>query len=109
MSYLFEKDSLHYLCLMRAITDPTKKSVRQTARRQMSEARHDKRSLKKIKRKYDKLSGGYTNVKKLVDGEVVTDSVKNKSKRDAYKSIRSKFRENKKMIKGMKRAILNNI
>jgi len=109
MSYFFREGSLDYLCLMRAIIDPTKKSVRQTARRQMSEARAQKRTLKKAKREYDKLSGGYTNVKKLVDGEVVTESVKNKSKRDAYKSIRSKFREKKKLIKGVKRAILKNI
>ena len=90
---VFEKDSLHYLCLMRAITDPTKKSVRQTARRQMSEARAAKKQGKEFIRGYDK-AGGFT-----FEGQ----------KQQAKKNVRSAFRRKKKAIRGVKKAILNNI
>ena len=78
---------------MRAIVDPTKKSVRQSARRQMSEARAAKRQGKEFIRGYDK-AGGFT-----FEGQ----------KKQAKKNVRSAFRRKKKDIRSVKRAILNNI
>ena len=70
-----------------------KKTVRQTARRQMSEARDAKKQAKEFIRDYDE-AGGFT-----FEGQ----------KKQAKQNVRSRFRRNKKDIRSVKKAILKSI
>tara|TARA_B100000497_G_C7610048_1_gene366369 strand:- start:439 stop:699 length:261 start_codon:yes stop_codon:yes gene_type:complete len=86
---------------MKAITDPTKKSVRQTARRQMSELKSARKRTKKYVRDYgsDKISYMDDSMDFLIEGD----------RKDAKKKIRRAFRKKKKLIKDSKKASLNRL
>jgi hypothetical protein len=85
---------------MKAIVDPTKKSVRQAARDQMSELRSARRRTKKNVRTYEDMVSYMDKSRDFyIDGP----------KKDAKKIIRSSFKKKKKSIKDSKKAALNRL